>query len=235
MVGVRVLGLFAGLGLTCSATCALAEVGASISVSSDDRFRGHSVSDGRPVATLDVSYDDVSGVYFGGAVDTVIAPEKPDLLSIRANLGYARRLRSGVTLDTGVVRANYTRAYTARVSAHYTDIYLGIVTDHVTAHVHYSPDYFRPGASTIYTDVDAVVRPAENWRFTGHVGALVQVAGPNSDDGRRTSFDWRLGIVRRVGALNLQLAWSGRVNDDDYHDGYRHGRSAFTAEGTYSF
>lgn len=234
-VGVRALGLFVGLAPSCYGTQALAEVGGSIAVTSDDWFRGRSVSSGHPVVTLDVSYDDVSGVYLGGAVDAAIAPDSPDLLSLRANLGYAWRLRSGVTLDAGLARSNYTRDYGGGSAAHYTEIYLGIVTDHVSAHVHYSPDYFRGGVSTLYAEVDATMQPATNWWLTGHAGALVHVAGADSDDESGVGYDWRLGIGKRIGAFDLQLAWSASGRTNDYYDRRGYGRSAVTASASYAF
>ena len=56
IVPVRLLG----------SACA-AELGATVSVFNDLQFRGYSLSDGRPVATLDFAYDDPSGFYAGAS------------------------------------------------------------------------------------------------------------------------------------------------------------------------
>ncbi len=221
--------------LACHATAAWADVGTSITVVSDDRFRGRSFSHGHPVATLSLSYDDMSGLYVAGAVDAVMTPSAPELLSVHANLGYAWKLPSGTVVDVGLVRSDYTQYYRGGTKAHYTEAYAGIVTDHVSAHLHYSPDYFRSGVSTLYTDVDAVARPAPNWRLTGHVGVLLQIAGPQPSDGDSTHYDWRLGIARRAGPFDLQVAWSGGGPDEDYYEGRYHGQSAVTVGASYTF
>src|SRR5688572_11071213 len=53
------------LALLCFEAPALADIGASISVQSDARFRGRSLGRGRPTASLALSYDGPEGVYLG--------------------------------------------------------------------------------------------------------------------------------------------------------------------------
>jgi len=59
--------------LLCSALAflaapACAEVGATLTLTSQDRFRGYSVSDGYPAVTFSLSYDDAAGPYVEGSV-----------------------------------------------------------------------------------------------------------------------------------------------------------------------
>ena len=75
---------------------AVAEVGATVSVFSEARFRAYSLSAGRPVASLDLSYDDPGGLYGGLSATAVMGGEdsfRP--LGLVLNGGYAKRLSSG--------------------------------------------------------------------------------------------------------------------------------------------
>src|SRR4051794_35583423 len=46
---------------------AAAQFGAVVSAYTDQRFRGYSLSDGRPVGILDLSYDAPNGIYAGAS------------------------------------------------------------------------------------------------------------------------------------------------------------------------
>ena len=100
--------LFAAL-LAIPASPAAAQVGAVVSIFSDSRFRGISLSDGRPVGIIDLSYDASNGLY--GAVSGSVVDTRDDgvrVLSVTLNGGYATRLRSGLTADVGIVHSRYS-------------------------------------------------------------------------------------------------------------------------------
>ena len=82
-------------GLAC-ALPASAQVRVTGTIASDARFRGRSVSEGRPVATLDVAYDAADGAYAGAAISGVADDRSgPDVLSVQAYGGYVTRLKNG--------------------------------------------------------------------------------------------------------------------------------------------
>ena len=62
-----------------------------------------------------------------------------------------------------------------RYPLNYTEVYAGIIGDHLSAHFHYSPNYFRPGVNSGYADIDGVLRPADKWRLFGHVGTTFPI------------------------------------------------------------
>ena len=59
-----------------AASPALAEVSGEIELKSDDRFRGRSLSDGRPVVEADISIDSSLGIYAGGSVTATLTGER---------------------------------------------------------------------------------------------------------------------------------------------------------------
>ena len=106
---------------------ARAEVGAAASAYSDYRFRGYSLSDARPVAILDLSYDLPAGLY-ASASGSVVASRGHGIQPLRLALngGYATSPWRGVTADVGVIHARYSRYSGLTVDRAYTEIYAGI-------------------------------------------------------------------------------------------------------------
>src|SRR4051794_25476402 len=103
---------------------AAAQVGTSVSVFSDNRFRGYSLSGGRPVGILDLSYDAPNGFY-AALSGSVVATRHDGLrpLGIQLNGGYAKRLSSGLTVDAGVTHSNYFAYSSKGTRKSYTEGY----------------------------------------------------------------------------------------------------------------
>lgn len=215
---------------------ARAQVVASLTLSSDVRFRGRSVTDMAPAATVDLGYDDQSGIYVAANATAGFFATAPELVNFQENLGFAHRLGSGPTIDLGIVHSNYTEHYSGGENAHFTEVYAGLLTNHLTVYLHYSPDYFRPGVETLYGEVNAVIEPVPQWRLNAHVGALMQVAGPYPPDEARTGYDWKLGLTREMGHFELQVAVSGGGADpqSQYSEGQRQDRTAVTVSLTWN-
>ena len=181
----------------------------SVSVNSDYRFRGYSLSYGKPVASAELSYDDRSGLYVNGAVTGVARSRSVDLFEYQANLGFARRIGSSVSVDAGVTHSFYRYSlYDINRSASYDEAYLGLNAHNVSARLSYSPHYFRPEVTTLYGEVEAGFQPAAKWRLSGHVGALKYLTTPYDFDDR-TRLDWRVSASREIGRLEVHSALSG--------------------------
>ena len=208
---------------------AAAQVGAAVSIFSDARFRGYSLSAGRPVAIADLSYDDPSGLYgaFSGSAvlggDDAIEP-----LGLQLNGGYARRVTPGLTLDLGVIHSEYSRYSSAEFPNSYTEIYAGMTHRFLTARAAFSPHYFADGAKTLYGEVDANVSAGRKLHLTGHLGLLVPLSSGEAIEDFRTQYDWRLGARREFGRTSLHvIATGGGPGRDYYRDHYRN-RTAVT-------
>jgi uncharacterized protein (TIGR02001 family) len=207
---------------------ARAQVGASITLTSDARFRGHSVGRGEPAVTVDIAYDHPSGIYAGAAATAAIVEGEPRIVNVQADIGFVHRIDAGTSLDLGVVRSHYGEYSSSGHATHYTEVYAGVLVRQVAVYVRYSPDYFQPGVQTLYAEVDGVMEPAPDWRLTAHAGALTRIAGPAPPGASRTGYDWRVGAARRLGAFELQLALSGGGPMPEYYDGALHDRTAVT-------
>ena len=202
-----------------AASPASAEVGAALSVFSDARFRGLSISDDHPVALIDLTYDDPEGMYLAASGIAVASSHGLRPLSLKLNGGYAKRLSSGVTLDTGVVHSRYSR-YSSAVSARsYTEVYAGAAWKSIAARLYFSPRYFETESSTLYGELEDSLNLAPKLRLNGHVGLLVPLHGRNGIE-PRPSYDWRIAVSRQFGRLSAHGSWTGRGRVRRYEGAY---------------
>jgi uncharacterized protein (TIGR02001 family) len=216
-------------------TPARAQISGSLTVTSDERWRGRSLSAGQPAATAALSYDDRSGFYVDAAATGALIDDGVRLIGGAADAGYAWRLPSDVSLDIGITHRQFTRYFSGGRSTGYSEVYAGVNGRSLSASVRYSPNYFRRGASMIYGSVDGVLRPAPRWRVIGHVGAITYLNGPAVPRLRSTQYDYSLGVARQQGRVELRLAWTGGGPYRDYYDGGGHSKKALVLSAAIGF
>jgi len=193
----------------CAAASASAQVAGGVTLQNDYRSRGYSLSGAQSVAVADVSYDHASGLYLNGSViGGHNAWNDVAVLGVIENVGYARRISSRLTVDGGVVHSEYFERYGSNGTGRYTEAYLGLASRDLSARVGYSPDYFRHGAKTLYSEVNGGLDTIASLRLNAHLGYLSCLDMP---DDRRCSghYDWRLGVSRQIQRLELRAAVSG--------------------------
>ena len=188
---------------------ARAQLSGSVTLATDYRLRGVSLTDLRPALSLGAAYDDPSGFYAGGAV-IGHNPEGHDvrILGHTEYLGFAGRGAGGTSWDVGFANVDMTLYLGRKYPLEYRQVYVGIAKDALSARLSYSPDYPREGVKSLYLDLNGAVRPAENWRLTGHLGAMSRLNGDRAIDGKPTRYDVRLGLARTFDHGELQLAWN---------------------------
>ena len=214
---------------------ACAEIGATLTFASQDRFRGYSVSDGYPATTLSLSYDDAAGPYVEGSVMVAGNPsDGVERSRFEANAGYALRLKDGPTLDAGIVHAEYTGYRIYGAQAVFTEVYAGLITKHVSAHAHYSPNYFQRGVTTFYTDLDGSIPLTPHIRLAAHYGMLFQLSG-NREQAGTTSQDWRVGVAADVKPLSFELALASGSDKRSFYGVVRKGGTALLFSVTAAF
>ena len=206
------------------------QLGASLSVASEDRFRGEPLSLGRPVATFSLAYDAPDGPYAGASLTGVATAHAGlRMLATQEYAGYARRTPSGLTLDVGLTNASYTEYYSGHRAVDYQEAYAGVIGPRFSSHLHYSPDYFGHGYGAVYGDIERLWRSPEGVRLLAHIGLLAP-----TDRDRRALVDWRFAVSRDFRGLDLQAAWTGI---DAHRGGPRSGggRSAVVVSATRGF
>lgn len=205
-LGLQVLAAWSlalALGLAANAQAADAQFSGAVSADSDYRLRGVSLSDRQPVASLSFAYDHPSGAYAGAAM--VARDPLNDggrLLGHMEYVGYAVRGRGGYDWDVGVNNQDFAPYGPQRFHLRYSEVYVGVSRGDLSAHLYYSPNYLRSWGTTAYLDLNAVLRPAANWRVTGHAGALVPMG--RGDAPVSTRYDLRLGVARDIEAGEIR-------------------------------
>lgn len=217
----------------------------SLLLESDYRYRGLSLTDGKPAGRLGLALDHRSGAYGGGSL--VVGDGGGGDVSVigyGGYAGYARRTGSGLAWDVGVtgsriethipVRINlvgpdgraYLQTYRYSYRARYLEAYAGASKGPLAAYVYYSPDYLQQEGKTLYFDLTATARPRDDIRLFGHLGALAPLERRPAPGGGRGRFDYRLGIAWQFRRGELQLAWTGVASHVDYPIGYPQRRDA---------
>lgn len=194
-------------------------------IASDDRFRGASTSDGRPVVTAALSLDDPSGLYGGVSVTAGgVHDEGVRLLRSVQYAGYARRVAASVSVDVGAVRRAYDRYATVEYGRSFAELYAGLVGRRVSAHLFYAPNYDGWGHDASYAQVEGTLVERGRVTLSGHLGAL---RPPRIEGfGRAVTSDWRLGATWRPDQLAaVSLIWIGAGQGyDRYSENRRTGR-----------
>ena len=214
---------------------AAAQVVGAVTLQNDYEFRGYSLSARKPAAILDLSYDHSSGVYLNGsAIMDLDYESQPAVLGAIADLGYARRLSPSLSLDIGLTHLDLFQRYGEHAQLGYAEAYAGVLYSSFSGRFYYSPDYFKAGAQTLYAELDWASRPFAEFRLNAHVGLLGYVARPTGYN-RRNQYDWRLGVSRPLGPLDLHLAVTGGGPSPDFYDLRPHPKTALTGGASWAF
>ena len=224
--GIWALIVSIGALLATSPTVAKAQVGAVVSVFSDDRFRGISLSDGRPVGVLDLSYDAPNGLY-GAVSGSAVATRHEGLktLSVTLNAGYAKRFRSGLTADAGIVHSRYSHYSGVVEGRDYTEFYAGLSGRFLGARVSVSPNYLGAAHWTLHGEINGHLDLTPKLLLDGEIGLLVPMASGGYNGNSRPIMDARLGLSREVGPVTLHAALTTRSGGGEIYGGRGHRRT----------
>lgn len=222
--------LLIALFLAVIARPALGQVGGSIALVSDYRFRGVSLSDEQPALQLNLEYDHDNGWYAGGFASSVqVNEDEPANAQLVAYAGYARRLSSGWGWELGATKSVFLQV----AGYDYAELFVGMSADNISARVYFSPDYFGRDGESIYAEFNGAYPLRQHLHVLGHIGFL----RPRSrrDDASSLLVDTRLGVGAGIDHWNLQIAW---VTSERQHAEYqyqdRH-RNTGTLTLSYSF
>jgi uncharacterized protein (TIGR02001 family) len=205
----RLCGLVTAALVAALAGAARAQVSVGLAAASDYRYRGVSLSDNRPAVSLSLAYDHPSGFYLGGRLIAGKPYEhSAELLGYLAYGGFVVRPKPTLALDLGVLNYHLTNYRGRERKFDYTELYAGLIGEHLDAHVYYAPNYYESGIETLYTDLGGGFRPTSNLRLSAHVGVLTPVGGRDGPRARKVRYDFRAGATLDVGPAQLSLTWT---------------------------
>jgi uncharacterized protein (TIGR02001 family) len=182
------------------------QVSGSISVVSNYRYRGGSLSHNDPAAQTALVYDHPHG-FFAGAFASTVRIGQPTSDEAQGILfaGYARTLASGVTAEVGI---DY-QGFIGGTSYAYPELFVGAAYENVSGRLYYSPDYYGQGADAVYGEINAAYRILDRARIVGHFGVLWTNARNIYGYVVDPVLDGRLGVVFDFERFNVELSWVG--------------------------
>jgi uncharacterized protein (TIGR02001 family) len=211
---------------------AQAQFGGGIAIESDNRFRGVSLTDGRPDLRLSLSYDHDSGVFAGAAATQVEFMRGRHALQLLGYAGYATRVTPELGAEVGVT----TSTFSGNTRYNYSEVFAGISNERWSVRAYYAPRYFGFDQATVYLEFGANAALNPRLRAFGHVGALMTSGGIAGEDGRRTRSDLRVGLgFSAAAAVDVQLAWVTATRGGPYVVEYGGRRSSFVLSAQASF
>lgn len=192
------LRIVCACGLLLVAMAARAQASGSVAVVSDDRYRGVSLSDGRPVLQLGAGFDAADGAYVGGFASGARLDGR-DAVRWQAYGGRAGRFGARTSWDVG---AQYT-GFAGDFGRAYPELYAGIAGQRWGVRLSYAWHYFGVGGAW-YAGVDGQQPLSTRLRVLGHAGWL----RTSADGIARDAVDLRAGLAAHLGHFDLQLARS---------------------------
>lgn len=186
---------------------ACAQVSGSVTLLSDYRYRGASLSDAAPTGQLALAWDRGDGWYAGVQLTRVrfaYADAGAELQAV-PYLGYVRVLRPGLNAEAGV---QYTWFSTTQ-SYNYPELYLGLSGERLSARVSRMPHYFGQAVAW-YGEVDGSHPLRGKLRAVGHLGALRadKTDGYFDNSPARWRYDFAAGLGLALPRFDLQLTWT---------------------------
>ena len=217
-----------------SAGTAQAQVAASLSVQSEERFRGRPVSAGQPIMRLDLTIDRPGGLYIGASA-TAVARDGVQLLGAQQYAGYAHRTRSGTVVEAGIVNRYYGPVFSGGFEADFVEGYAGVARAGWSARLYASPSYYGTGRSTLYVELDKGITLDRHWTIDAHAGMLVPLNDVPNPRFVRAQYDARVGVTRALGRMDMQLGFAWAGPRPDAYGGVVRGHGALVVGATYGF
>ena len=208
-----------------------AQVGGSIVVESDYRFRGISLSGEDPTAHLSLSYDHPRGAYGGASLSSVELEPGSHQAGLTAYAGYARRSGAAGTWEVGATLNRFAGA----AAYDYDEVFAGYVAERWTARLYLSPDYFGRGARTLYGEFNGALPLTREWRTFAHLGVLARLSGDTAAGIGAARYDARVGLGLRIAQFDVQLAWVGTSQGVPYVGSYQQRRNTAVLSASYDF
>ncbi len=235
---IIIVAVASGLGFG-APLWAHAQVAVSATATTNLLYRGGSLTDGDPALSLALAYDGPHGVYAGGSlIGEADSRRGPQVLGHVEYLGYAVRPARGPTWDFGVSNANYAQDIDYQASRYVpyridaTEFHVGVIFRNFSYFGYFSPNYFDPTVSSIYNELNGVVRPGRGWRVLGHIGVLNQLSGYSV---RKPHYDISASVIRPFKGGEARLSWTTTFLPTDYPASYAQGRGVASLDLTLFF
>lgn len=174
--------------------------GANITVVSDYRYHGTTLSDEEPVLQADLTYEADSG-FFAEAFVSQVADNGGDDLEVDLGAGYTSQV-AGFDVTVGAVAYLYPGAEDDNLTEAYVSVERPISeTVTVGAEFRYAPEQNDFGTDNSYAAAFAEVSVSDTWTVNASVGL--------ENGFYDNKFDWSVGAEYDFGPAAVGVAWVG--------------------------
>jgi len=182
----------------------------SVSLVSDYRYRGVSLTDNDPAVQGAVNYDDPGGFYAGTFLSIVrFAFASGREVQALSYVGYVWQLPSGNSGEVGVDYSLFTRTH----GYDYPEAYAGFTSGNLSGRLFYTPRYFGRFGDAIYGELNFAQPLGDRVRIVVHAGALHSKSyNTYGESSGQSTFDARVGVGFDIDSFNLEVAWVGLSN-----------------------
>jgi uncharacterized protein (TIGR02001 family) len=201
----RATPLIAALALAFQSFPAAADMSFTVSALSDYRYRGPSLTHGRPSMKLNADYDSTWGPYAGAQVAGVYYGDDTQWeAELLGYAGYAWRIGDGRSVEVGVADFTFTRQH----DYDFRDWYVGLASDTGwSGRMHYSRAYYGLEASAVYLELDKSHRLSPDLALFAHAGVLHLFPDAAMAPAPKDYFDARVGFALDVHRMHVEIAW----------------------------
>lgn len=186
------------------------QLSGQLSLVSDYRYRGESLSGGRPALQAGLDYQHDSGLFAGVFASSVRLDPEVSGLAGRIYAGYARQVGVQSVVDAGVI-SNLFPAPASGPAYSYTEAFVGVTVDRLAMRAYFSNDYSGAGGRAIYLELNGTHAMSAHVTALAHLG-LLSLRQPRSlafADQSRSIFDAKAGLAVGVAEFSFELALVG--------------------------
>lgn len=203
---------------------AQAQLGATLAVDSDFRYRGVSLSDSRPRERLTVNYDAARDWYAGASLTRATLAFLDTYAQTTGYAGWVTRAEGGRRIDVGVQATHFAGAS----GYDFGEVHAGVLAERWNARLYLSPNYYGRHVRTGYAELNGQRPVGAHARVFAHLGALVPIGGAEGD-ARRSRFDVSAGAGFVVDGWDFHLAAVVATRRGPYPAVYAGRRAALVA------
>jgi uncharacterized protein (TIGR02001 family) len=212
------------------ATAARAQLGATIAVDSDYRYRGVSLSDSKPSGRLTLNYDAPERWYAGASATRAVLTPSESYNQLLAYAGGSMPVGGGHDLELGVDGSHFIG-----ISGYdFAEAFAGLLAERWSARLYLAPDYYGRHVSVVYSELNAHVPLDAQSRLFAHAGVLVPIRGATGE-ADRTRVDLSLGAGLALRGWDLHAALVGASAGGPYPAVYNGRQAAVVLGASYSF
>jgi uncharacterized protein (TIGR02001 family) len=195
---------------------ARAQVAGDVALVSDYRFRGVSLSDGKPALQGQIDWTDRSGLFAGAFASTVRLGSNGDNpgISFQPFAGYAAPVTSTWSWSVGLTGYLFPSVASGG-SPNYAEVFARAGSEDLKFGVYLSNNYAGTGAPSAYLSVSASHSLTPNVSLLAHVGWLVTGTADSyySAYGNTRQFDGRLGVAFDLHQVVAEVSVVGATSD----------------------